>query len=51
MSKMHRKRPDMHAMTSVSRCGIAPKRRKRKQRNTKPRLKTSAALPTLCGRL
>ena len=44
-------RPDMHAMTGVSRCGIAPRRRKRKQGNIKPRLKPSAALPTLCGRL
>ena len=44
-------RPDMHAMTGVSRCGIAPGRRKRKQGNIKPRLKHSAALPTLCGRM
>ena len=40
-------RPDMHAMTGVSRCGIAPGRRKRKQGNIKPRLTHSAALPTL----
>jgi hypothetical protein len=38
-------------VTGVSRCGIAPGRRKRKQGNIKPRLKHSAALPTLCGRM
>ena len=41
----------LHAMTGVSRCGNTPRRRKRKQGNIKPRLKPSAALPTLCGRL